>query len=247
MQAKAADDLKKMVTDRLVDAGLVYEGARAFVTPRRLTLFVQGVPARPAGPEGRKEGPARRRARGRDRGFPESRGAVVDRRGRDPEGSEEGRLLRRAHRKAGPSGDRRDRRILAGRAAHLPVAEVDALGRGVRAARQPRMGAPAAFHRGDVRARNRGARDRARRDRGRHVRQHDLRPPLHGAGRDFGAPLRRLCGEARKGQGRARSGAPPRDHPGRRQEPRLRARLRTGRGRGPARTRSPGWSNGRWC
>ncbi|HVY58307.1 MAG TPA: glycine--tRNA ligase subunit beta [Xanthobacteraceae bacterium] len=46
MQAKAADDLKKMVTDRLVDAGLVYEGARAFATPRRLTLFVQGVPAK---------------------------------------------------------------------------------------------------------------------------------------------------------------------------------------------------------
>ena len=38
MQARAADDLKKMVTDRLVDAGLVYEGARAYVTPRRLTL-----------------------------------------------------------------------------------------------------------------------------------------------------------------------------------------------------------------
>src|ERR1041385_3133345 len=45
MQGKAADDLKKMVTDRLVDAGLVYEGARAFVKPRRLTLFVPRVPA----------------------------------------------------------------------------------------------------------------------------------------------------------------------------------------------------------
>src|SRR2546421_3756675 len=49
MQARAADDLKKMVTDRLVDAGLVYEGARGFVTPRRLSLFVQGVPARQIG------------------------------------------------------------------------------------------------------------------------------------------------------------------------------------------------------
>ena len=46
IQAKAADDLKKMVTDRLVDAGLVYEAARAFATPRRLSLTVQGVPAR---------------------------------------------------------------------------------------------------------------------------------------------------------------------------------------------------------
>jgi glycyl-tRNA synthetase beta chain len=57
MQAKAAEDLKKMVTDRLVDAGLVYEGARAFVTPRRLTLFVQGIPARQPDLKEEKKGP----------------------------------------------------------------------------------------------------------------------------------------------------------------------------------------------
>src|SRR5262245_33971566 len=57
MQARAADDLKKMVTDRLVDAGLVYEGARAFVTPRRLALFVQGVPARQPDLHEEKKGP----------------------------------------------------------------------------------------------------------------------------------------------------------------------------------------------
>ncbi len=45
MQAKAADNLKKLVTDSLVDAGLVYESAGAFVTPRRLTLSVTGIPA----------------------------------------------------------------------------------------------------------------------------------------------------------------------------------------------------------
>jgi glycyl-tRNA synthetase beta chain len=57
MQARAADDLKKMVSDRLVDAGLVYEGARAFVTPRRLTLFVQGVPARQPDLKEERKGP----------------------------------------------------------------------------------------------------------------------------------------------------------------------------------------------
>jgi len=57
MQGKAADDLKKMVTDRLVDAGLVYEGARAFVTPRRLTLFVQGIPARQPDLKEERKGP----------------------------------------------------------------------------------------------------------------------------------------------------------------------------------------------
>jgi glycyl-tRNA synthetase beta chain len=57
MQAKAAEDLRKMVTDRLVDAGLVYEGARAFATPRRLTLFVQGIPAKQPDLNEEKKGP----------------------------------------------------------------------------------------------------------------------------------------------------------------------------------------------
>ncbi len=57
MQARAAEDLKKMVTDRLVDAGLVYEGARAFATPRRLSLFVQGIPARQPDLREEKKGP----------------------------------------------------------------------------------------------------------------------------------------------------------------------------------------------
>ena len=30
MQPRAAEDLKKLVTDALVEAGLVYEGAKAF-------------------------------------------------------------------------------------------------------------------------------------------------------------------------------------------------------------------------
>src|ERR1041384_7379267 len=34
MQRRAAEDLKKLVTDALVEAGLVYEGARALPTPR---------------------------------------------------------------------------------------------------------------------------------------------------------------------------------------------------------------------
>ncbi|MCV6546859.1 MAG: glycine--tRNA ligase subunit beta [Cohaesibacter sp.] len=42
MQRKAADDLKKLITNGLVDAGLTYEGARAFATPRRLSLVVSG-------------------------------------------------------------------------------------------------------------------------------------------------------------------------------------------------------------
>ena len=43
MQARAADDLKKLVTDGLVEAGLTYAGAAAFATPRRLTLAIDGL------------------------------------------------------------------------------------------------------------------------------------------------------------------------------------------------------------
>ena len=45
MQAKAADDLKRMVTDGLVEAGLTYASAGAFHTPRRLALSVEGLTA----------------------------------------------------------------------------------------------------------------------------------------------------------------------------------------------------------
>jgi glycyl-tRNA synthetase beta chain len=57
MQARAAEDLRKGVTDRLVAAGLVYEGAKAFVTPRRLTLAVHGVPVRQSDLREEKKGP----------------------------------------------------------------------------------------------------------------------------------------------------------------------------------------------
>ena len=43
MQARAAEDLKKKVTDGLVEAGLTYAGAAAFHTPRRLTLTLEGL------------------------------------------------------------------------------------------------------------------------------------------------------------------------------------------------------------
>src|ERR1700758_1155555 len=46
MLARAADDLRRLVTEKLVAEGLVYEGASAFATPRRLALTVHGIPTR---------------------------------------------------------------------------------------------------------------------------------------------------------------------------------------------------------
>ena len=43
MQARAREDLKKIVTDGLVEAGLTYAGAGAFSTPRRLVLAMEGL------------------------------------------------------------------------------------------------------------------------------------------------------------------------------------------------------------
>jgi len=57
MQARAADDLRRMVTDKLVAEGLVYEGAKAFATPRRLALTVHGLPARQPDLKEERRGP----------------------------------------------------------------------------------------------------------------------------------------------------------------------------------------------
>lgn len=57
MQAKAADDLRRMVTDKLVAEGLVYEGAKAFATPRRLALTVHGIPLRQSDLKEERRGP----------------------------------------------------------------------------------------------------------------------------------------------------------------------------------------------
>jgi glycyl-tRNA synthetase beta chain len=53
MQRQAAEDLKRLVTNALVERNLLYEGAQALVTPRRLTLHVVGLPA--AQPDSREE------------------------------------------------------------------------------------------------------------------------------------------------------------------------------------------------
>ena len=74
MQARAADDLKKIVTDRLVDAGLVYEGAKAFATPRRLALVVQGIPPRQPDLKEEKKGPRVGAPEGAVQGFLKSAG-----------------------------------------------------------------------------------------------------------------------------------------------------------------------------
>jgi len=53
MQARAAADLEKSVNQRLMDAGYMPEGVKAFATPRRLAVTATGLP--PAQPDRREE------------------------------------------------------------------------------------------------------------------------------------------------------------------------------------------------
>ncbi|MFT5486557.1 MAG: glycyl-tRNA synthetase beta chain [Paracoccaceae bacterium] len=57
MQERAADDLKRLVTAGLKDAGLAHGDARAYVTPRRLTLVVEDLPEKQPDLREEKRGP----------------------------------------------------------------------------------------------------------------------------------------------------------------------------------------------
>lgn len=57
MQVRAAEDLKKLVTNGLVEAGLTYASAAAFVTPRRLCVTVEGLSAESPNTREERKGP----------------------------------------------------------------------------------------------------------------------------------------------------------------------------------------------
>ena len=245
MQARAAEDLRKLVTDRLVEAGLVYEGAKRFVTPRRLALACRAC--RRASPMcGGEEGPARRRAGGRHRGLSAR-----------PPG-----LTRSPTPKVQP--DKKGDFYVAviekpGRAAIDVIAEI--LPEVIKSFPWPKsmrwgaqsqepgaleLGAAAAFDRRDVRAGDRGARYRAVRvdgiAAGNETRGHRFLAPAPFTVRrldDYVAKLDKakvvLDAERRK-----------RDHPHEAKN------LAFAQGSNWSKTtgcsmRSPAWSNGRWC
>lgn len=57
MQPRARDDLRRLVTDGLVEAGLTYRSAGAFSTPRRLALAVEGLDAQSKPVRDERKGP----------------------------------------------------------------------------------------------------------------------------------------------------------------------------------------------
>ena len=57
MQARAAEDLKRLVTDGLKEAGLEFTNAESYVTPRRLALVVDGIPEKLSAKTEERRGP----------------------------------------------------------------------------------------------------------------------------------------------------------------------------------------------
>ncbi|MCB2143669.1 MAG: glycine--tRNA ligase subunit beta, partial [Rhodobacteraceae bacterium] len=79
MQARARDDLKKLVTDGLVEAGLTYRAAQAFSTPRRLTLALEALTAESRAVREERKGPAVGAPEKAVEGFLRSTGLTMDR------------------------------------------------------------------------------------------------------------------------------------------------------------------------
>ncbi len=78
MQARAREDLTRMVTDGLVEAGLTYAHAAAFSTPRRLTLAVEGLSAASRPVREERKGPAVGAPEAAVQGFLRSTGLSLD-------------------------------------------------------------------------------------------------------------------------------------------------------------------------
>lgn len=78
MQARARDDLRKLVTDGLVEAGLTYASAGAFSTPRRLVLSVAGLTSASRAVREERKGPSVSAPAQAVEGFLRTTGLVLD-------------------------------------------------------------------------------------------------------------------------------------------------------------------------
>ena len=78
MQGKAADDLKSLITNGLVEAGLTYASAAAFATPRRLCLHIEGLTTESKPVREERKGPATTAPQPAIDGFLRSTGLTLD-------------------------------------------------------------------------------------------------------------------------------------------------------------------------
>jgi glycyl-tRNA synthetase beta chain len=78
MQDKAADDLRQLITNGLVEAGLTYDGAQVHATPRRLVLSIEGLEARAKDTVEERKGPKVDAPQAAIDGFLKSTGLSLD-------------------------------------------------------------------------------------------------------------------------------------------------------------------------
>ncbi len=78
MQAQAAKDLERLVIGALSDRGLLFEAAKAFSGPRRLTLAINGLPAKQPDVSEEKKGPRINAPEKAIEGFLRSAGVTLD-------------------------------------------------------------------------------------------------------------------------------------------------------------------------
>lgn len=78
MQPRAADDLKRLVTEGLSAVGLTHTRARAFATPRRLALVVEGIPEKAPDISEERRGPRLDAPAKAIEGFVKSTGLAVE-------------------------------------------------------------------------------------------------------------------------------------------------------------------------
>ena len=247
MQRQAAEDLRRLVTNALVERNLTYEGAQSFVTPRRLTLHVVGLPSAQPNLREERKGPRVGAPDAAIQGFLKSAGLERIEDARIETDPKKGEFYVAVIEKPGRETKDAIAEIIPAIVRSFPwpksmrwgaaSAKPDAL-RWVRPLRGIVCTLAIPHDASEV------VPVRNRRD---HNRRRDLRPSFHGARAHPGPPFRRLRRGAAEGQGRSRRGEAQSDHPRRRRQPRLRSGARPW-----SRTRvfwrkSRGWSNGRSC
>ncbi len=127
MQARAAEDLRRLVTDGLKAQGLAAGEARAYATPRRLTLVVEGVPAKSPDLSEERKGPRVNAPEQAIAGFVKSAGLKSIKDATVVKDDKKGDFYVVKIEKPGRKADRDHRRGGAGGVRRLSLAEVDAV------------------------------------------------------------------------------------------------------------------------
>ena len=140
MQARAREDLKALVTNGLVEAGLTYASAGVFSTPRRLTLTLDGLSSESRPVKEERKGPRADAPAAALEGFLRSTGLSLDQleRREDKKG---GVTLFAVLEKPGRQAAAIIAEVLENHDPHVPLAQIHALGQ-----RFAALGAPLAFH-----------------------------------------------------------------------------------------------------